>query len=283
MPGGGFQKRGRVASRAPYRSKKQRTGNAQNAMVPVYVAPKRKLGYRLGKLLRNDAYNIITRTTVIGDRGSDGNTGKFLGICANGSFATSVSSSTAATALGSQNINMQFSLGQTTLTTVSGATTVMAIPMPSFSDIVNMYDQFRIAYVELTFLFSANSFNSPNGVTAVSPQIWFAKDYDDAGTVTLAEVVQYNNVLCWCPAKSPKFVIRIKPKVQDLVYGTALNSGYAPGSNRWMSTANTVSQNAPHYGLKMVCDVPAPLGVGTDIIGYFTVCCKYFLEVKNMK
>lgn len=275
------QKRGRSRSRAPLRAKRSRT--SAPAMVPVYSAPRRKLGYRLGKMLRSDAYNIITRTTVIGDRGSDGGTGKFLGICANGSFATSVSSASAATALGTQNINMQFSLGQTTLTTTSGATTVMAIPLPSVSDIVNMYDQFRIAYVELTFLFSANSFNTPNGVTTASPQIWFAKDYDDAGTVTLAEVVQYNNVACWCPSKTPKFVIRIKPKVQDLVYGTAVNSGYAPGTSRWIGTGNTVSQNAPHYGLKMVCDVPAPNGSSTDIIGYFTICCKYYLEVKNMK
>lgn len=280
MPSGrGYKRRSRYYGSSA--DKKARTNT--NSMVPVYVTPKRKFGYRIGKLLRNDAYNIITRTTVIGDRGADGNTGKFLGICANGAFATSISSSNPAATIGTGNINMQFSLGQTTLTTSSGSTTAMAVPLPSLSDILNMYDQFRISYVELTFLFSANSFNTPNGPTTVSLQIWFAKDYDDASSVGLAEIVQYNNVVCWCPAVNPRFVIRMKPKVQDLVYSTNLTSGYAPGKSRWMSTSTSVSYNAPHYGLKMFCDVPAPTGSGADIIGYFTICVKYFIEVKNMK
>lgn len=266
--------------RAPLRkaaTKKSRS----TAMVPIYVAPRRKYGYRMGKMLPTDAYNVITRTTVIGDRSSNSGAGRFLAVLANSAFAKSDSASSAVTSLGSPSIQMQFSFQNTFIT--CGGTTIVSEALPSYSDIVNMYDQYRISYVEVTILWAANSFNAPSSTTTASPNIWIVKDYDDSNSISLSEAVQYNNVVCWCPVTNPKMVIRIKPKVQDTVYSTALSTGYAPGSNRWISLNGSSSLVAPHYGLKFVADTPVPNGLSTDVMGYFTFCVKYFFEVKNMK
>lgn len=276
-----YRRRYRKSTRTQSRRK---TSNYSRSAVATRYYRQIKPYYKLGRMTSGkDGYNLITRTTVIGDRGSNAGGGQFFGVFSNAGLGYSPSLGTALTNQGTPSMQMQFSLSKT-LWWFGGANPTYTADLPNYTEITNMYDQYRIKYVELTFLYNSNSFSSPGAITYTSPNFWICKDYDDSGNALLSDIVQYNNVVMWSPAKSPKFVIKIRPKPSNMVYGASATTGYGPVTGKqWISTTQTASQQTVHYGIKMVADVPVPQGTSTDVLGYFSIFVKYHIEVKNTK
>ena len=239
--------------------------------------------YKLGRMIANDGYNLITRTTVIGDRGSNAGGGQFFGVFANAGLGYSASLGSALTNTGYPGMQMQFSLSKT-FWWFGGSNPTYTADLPNYTEITNMYDQYRIKYVELTFLYNANSFSSP-GAVSYSPLI-FGYVRIMMILVMLFYLTSFNIIMLLCGLQLSllNLLLKIRPKPSNMVYGSSNTTGYGPvNGKQWISTQLTPSQQAVHYGIKMVADVPVPQGTSTDILGYFSIFVKYHIEVKNTK
>lgn len=92
---------------------------------------------------------------------------------------------------GGADITLTFSLGNTTIWWTSGISEDIA--NPGFGDFQQLFDQWRLNKVNVRFVWSKNVENSTN-LTHIAPTFFVVTDYDDAGTFTKNELLQYPNV-----------------------------------------------------------------------------------------
>jgi len=180
-----------------------------------------------------------------------------------------VSSTTSAYALSF--INSGFYIN-TTYVGFSGAT-----------DIVNLFDFYRIDRVCVTFIANTISSTSANLNTAL-PYLFTAIDYNDADIPTLSSITQAAScamVLSGINAKPYVTSREFTPRAAAQVYGTATTSAYAETPlNTWFANAST----APpvHYGLKFVIDATNMTTASTNIQN-LRVMVKVSLSLKGPK
>jgi len=153
--------------------------------------------------------------------------------------------------------------------------------LPNSSEFSNLFDQFCIKGVRLTFYHSQNEFvvSSPS---IVCPLFTYVVDYDDSNACVLTDLLQYPNVKTHSMLANGTrpLVTRLKPRPLLDVAGTGLLTSYAPslGADTWISTSYATT---PHYGLKLVWNTFGRSS-NTDV-GTLTVYCEFDLAFRHPK
>lgn len=180
---------------------------------------------------------------------------------------------------GGFNMEMAFTLGGTVF--YFGGVSTFTAAMPNYTEFTSLYDQYRIDGVDVELIFS-NDQSSVNSPATSLPLLYYAIDYDDANTVGVPDIVQYDNHKMF-QLGSPSLPdgikrIHIKPNVDMALYN-GVSTGYARFPN---ARVDTGSPNVPHYGLKMAFDGFKSPGAST-IVGYLNVVVRYHLTMFKTK
>jgi len=140
------------------------------------------------------------------------------------------------------------------------------------SDFTNLFDQYRINYVDLFFKLVTN----PDGQTSTTlpstyfPTLWFVRDYDDSTPMTVADMQERQDVkrIVLRPDQINK--IRVNPKFLAMSYQTLTSTGYSPRTG----FIDCVDSAVPHYALKTVFNVPST-GSNWDVEVYARYNCTF--------
>lgn len=165
------------------------------------------------------------------------------------------------------------------LQTSSAGTTYYAMyfqlnQLPNYTEFTNLFDEYMIRKVRVTFVNTACS--TITGADQVAgrnpPTLYYVIDYDDASAPPNVDAmlqypgVRYVNSLF----RRKSFVLR--PKAQAVVY----SAGTATGSrtNMWIDCS---TPEVPHYGMKFALTA-APNG-----LIYYTVFVRYQLVFRGVR
>lgn len=163
-----------------------------------------------------------------------------------------------------------------------GALQFMLKHVANYSEIVNLFDNYRIKMVYVKVLPGFNSADVSGGYINI-PMMHYTVDADDGATPNnRSEILQ--NSKCRSVRLDGPFTIAFKPRAQTIVQSQAngaagtVAGGLLPAST-WLDTANQV---VPHFGLKFWIDEfpTVPLATSARAIVKFSVT--YILETKNV-
>lgn len=130
-----------------------------------------------------------------------------------------------------------------------GASSFSLDQCPSYSELVAVFDQYRITGVELSFWPTAQSVTNTNSAAAVvntPSRLVTAIDYDDAVVPSSSTALREYST-CQVHSITESFKMRITPAVSVMVYEGVGTTGYSPQWGTWISTNDPT---VPHYGLK---------------------------------
>jgi hypothetical protein len=118
--------------------------------------------------------------------------------------------------------------------------------LPDVSEFTSLFDQYRLDWVEYTFVLRKFAAGSS------LPVIYYAEDHDDSNLPSFAAICEAQNVqIVTFGSDRTMIKFRITPNVLRQVYN-GLTSGYErapPGV--WLDCANSA---IPHYGVKYVIE-----------------------------
>jgi len=184
-------------------------------------------------------------------------------------------------AYGAYDIEMSFSLSGGVQVLIGGAN-VDTYAMPNATDFSNLYEQYRIDWIDVMLTFSNNN-SSINQPSTGLPRIFFVEDHDDTSAINMTGILQYDNLKEWqlgANGGSNTKTIRIRPTALQSVYLSAIATGYEAGNApRFISTAYAA---VPHYGVKMMVD-PIFYSAGSVFVGNIAMSFKYHLTFRSVK
>lgn len=177
--------------------------------------------------------------------------------------------------------NMQFAFTLSGVKVYIGGVANTTLTMPNLSEFTNLYDQYRIDWVECKFSFSNNnSSNSSPGSTL--PIMYLAKDYDDSGVAGVTDLQQYSTQQQWqlgnAHGRDGIKTVNIKPNVDVALY-QGVTSGYGRGKPMLVDTS---SPDVLHYGVKIAYD-PINFPAASTLVGYLACTFVYHMSMKNSK
>lgn len=121
-----------------------------------------------------------------------------------------------------------------------------------------LYEEYKIDWVQIDcYASQENAYRqgSDQSVNNFSPMIYYVKDYNDADSTSLLQMMQHEGVSQWQPCIGNEGTyhrrINIKPRpafVVANVEGSGQGTANLPGLE-WMHLQDT--QTTPHYGVKM--------------------------------
>lgn len=164
--------------------------------------------------------------------------------------------------------------------------------VPSVAEFIALYEEYRIDWVQIDMNCSCeNAFRagSASDVPQNSAILYIVKDYNDADSTSLTQMMQQQDVVTWQPgignAASYHKRVYVKPRPKFLVANTSGGSSGAtaeiPGM-QWFSTDD--GQLVPHYGVKLAASSFFPTG---DLINtasnYINFTYTYHLSFRNTK
>jgi len=163
-----------------------------------------------------------------------------------------------------------------------GSLQFMLSHLANVSEIVNLYDNYRIKKVVVQVIPSFNSSDLAQvaGGTHGIPCMHYAVDSDDA-TVPANRTAIMENSYCRTVRLDGPFNIVIVPRAQNVIAtsgGGSAAGGMLP-SNTWLDTA---SQNVPHYGLKFWIDELVQVSADSSSRPFVKFSVTYYLECKNV-
>jgi len=118
-------------------------------------------------------------------------------------------------------------------------------------DFTNLYDQYRINYLELKFYMKVDAAaQAASGATV--PRLYYYRDYDDSGApATLDELRENSKTKVYLLDPYKAVTIKIKPNVIAAYYQSALATQYSPAFNKWLDVA---APGTPHFVGKFAVD-----------------------------
>lgn len=158
--------------------------------------------------------------------------------------------------------------------------------LPNYTEFTNLFDQYRINYIEVKFIYDHNvgEVASSAGIAANAnmglPNVYLARDYDDASALGgIDEYLQYEG--CIVRRLGDIFSIRIYPHIASAAYSGTFTS-YKNDTRAWIDVNST---GVAHYGLKMgvdasMCNSAAGAAVA---IGRLTLIHTYNISFKNVR
>lgn len=148
--------------------------------------------------------------------------------------------------------------------------------LPEFPNFIELYDQYKIAKIVLSFEPKYSGTNT-SGIAPIQKWMRIVHDYDDANPLaTEDQYLDYSN--CKSRLCTQGRVIRmvLYPKVLKPAYILGGSFQTQPSKSGWLDTD---SYTVPHLGLKVfVPDLGLPINYGM-----FNVRCTYVLKFKNSR
>lgn len=140
-----------------------------------------------------------------------------------------------------------------------------------------LFDSYRIDKVEMIFLPRAVTTNEESSaIGSVPGYMLITPDYDDAGTITLAGIREYDKCRVWNTINGKIHKMTVVPRTSAAVYGAGAFTSYAESpKNIWYDCA---SPNIDFYGVKLV--FPA---AGTASTVIYDVQCLYTVSFKHVR
>lgn len=158
----------------------------------------------------------------------------------------------------------------------------------SYTELTNLYDMYHISavVVKFTLLTNPDGIYPPgqNPTTTTNnptwyPKIWYYRDYDDAATLTLAQMREVGKAKCKILKPNSFVTVKIKPACAQQIY----YNGVTPAFNAvWPKKLDCTYPGVPHYGLKWIIDTQ---GVTPWSSGQFIVRVEYnyYLRMMNTR
>jgi len=147
--------------------------------------------------------------------------------------------------------------------------------LPSSSDFTNLFDQYKITRVDMTFEMDIadGSLNS----TTRYPRIVVAPDFNNqSAPLTENELLQYEQCKKFqFSAVNRRMTVSLQPKIAATVFRTGVTSAYQMMSSGWMDVA---VPDVPHYGVRYFVTNHNTSNFGGNNIRVFV---KYYLSFKN--
>lgn len=182
----------------------------------------------------------------------------------------------------SGNFDLQFSFSLQKVQMYIAGATWYNWDMPSYTDFTNLYDKYRIDWIDVSMTFNSNTSTPAGGGVTTMPKVFVAEDNDDVSASNLAVIQQYDNlkIFQFGAGDGVMKTFRIHPKCQEMVYYTAALTGYQPSSSK--KFIDTQYPNIPMYGLKAVID-PIVYTAATQPLGYISMSFKYHITCESTK
>lgn len=183
-----------------------------------------------------------------------------------------------------------FTLTAATLTvynSTGGVLTSTNYGVPGVAEFVTLFDNFKITKIDVIATFNKNvSTVQPdaNGQFGL-PNILMYVDNDDNDYLSLEQILQRENMTLWNLAKS-RVEFSFVPKMNFLIANTSGTGVVGVGqlTDKIPFLDSQLSQNSPHFGLKMVMDNPTGSTIQNDaVLGQLSFTFKYHLSFKNVK
>ncbi len=147
--------------------------------------------------------------------------------------------------------------------------------LPNYTELTNLYDQYRIVCVEVRFIPSVTTALTGASVDNLLPRIATVADFNDGSLPTnLTSLQQYQSYRA--DLFNKVITRKIYPRTATAIYNNGATSGYAFNDQpTWVDTANPGVQ---HYGMKWAMVWPVA-GTGTSVTK-FTVEFVHHLEFR---
>jgi len=157
--------------------------------------------------------------------------------------------------------------------------------MMAYGEFTNLFDNYRITKIQMTFQLINNvnatwnlNTTANNNATNWYPKMWYVRDYDGGSTETISSMKERQGVKCVIMQPNKAIKISFVPRVRTLIYKTSTTEGYAPKTIKLDMADVTV----PHYGLHVVWDTN-----GQDVLDAypFKVCVetKFFFSCTGVR
>lgn len=157
------------------------------------------------------------------------------------------------------------------------------------TDLTNLYDQYKINFVEIYMMWSPDYLPVATSTTAgeranlipPSLKIYHLPDYDDDDAMTKDEFKERAKCKLMLLKPQVRKKIVVKPAILSQIYETLTSTGYAP---KWGVKLDSNDASVPHYSYKFGVEVPQVQGGDSDIdLGRLTFEFRYNLTMYNTK
>jgi len=148
-----------------------------------------------------------------------------------------------------------------------GAYAIRLSDLPSYTELTQTYDDYRIIHVEFSFIPTSDNNYAGSLITAI--------DYDtNSAPVSVNDLLQYRTAMK--TEVGTACVRQLIPKVADALYSGAFTS-YGLIPMKWISCD---SPGVFHYGLRWA--IPGITGQSSNVVTY-QVFAKVFLQFRNTR
>lgn len=150
--------------------------------------------------------------------------------------------------------------------------------LPNYTQLTQLYDQYRILAVKAEFIPRTPPIQYYNGTASQSgsaPVLYTAIDLDDTISPTSGSLLSHESVKChgaFTPMSCNKYVRWLRPACAVELYQTGGFGGYGARTNQWI---DTTSSSVQHYGLKWWVATAA-----TTPAYYYDIVFTYYMEFK---
>lgn len=157
------------------------------------------------------------------------------------------------------------------------------------SELTNLYDQYKINFIEIYMMWSPDYMNVATSTTATersnlvppSLKVFHIADYDDADSLSKSEFKERakTKLTLLKPQQVKKIIV--KPAVLSQMYETLTSTGYAP---KWNVKLDCNDPSVPHYCYKFGVCVPQAVGASETVkLGSISFEFRYNLTMYNTK
>lgn len=157
----------------------------------------------------------------------------------------------------------------------------------NISEFENVFDQFRINWVKVNFMFAGTSMNITDTYFTFMPfRLAYAVDYDDnvapastqAGWLHLNERKGCQTKVVIGKNSNNVIAKKFTPRMNQMIWQTSSLSGYVPMKPRFIDMSNKAAQ---HYGLKYCLMVPKSAD-GHDIVLRYDITVQYCVSFQGV-
>lgn len=141
--------------------------------------------------------------------------------------------------------------GNAAWTPFTSGNTVKLTDIPGYTEIVNLFDVYRITYCKIAFYLDQDpGAQAPSA--AYYPKIHFCTDVDDASApLSLQEFRERANSRIRVLTPHRPVVFGWRPNTLQLIYRSLTTSSYVPKWGEWIDTDTA---DVPYYGYKWAVD-----------------------------
>lgn len=149
--------------------------------------------------------------------------------------------------------------------------------LPNYTQLTNLYDQYRILAVKCEFVPRTPpvQYYGVSAISSSAPTLYTAIDLDDVTTPTANSLLSHESVKfhgAFTPMSTGKYVRWLRPACATEMYQTGGFGGYGAKTGQWI---DTTSSSVQHYGIKWWIAT-----VATTPAYYYDVVFTYYMEFK---